>query len=48
MQCPNCREVESGNWLYVNGSTSSAPEPSIEDWFSDVETFDFLDTDMVN
>ncbi|CAD6231393.1 unnamed protein product [Miscanthus lutarioriparius] len=23
MQCPNCRTVENGNWLYANGSRSS-------------------------
>jgi hypothetical protein len=23
MQCPNCRTIENGNWLYANGSRSS-------------------------
>jgi len=23
MQCPNCRTVENGNWLYATGSRSS-------------------------
>lgn len=23
MQCPNCRKVEKGRWLYANGNRSS-------------------------
>ena len=30
MQCPNCRKIEKGNWLYSNGS-SSLCEINMED-----------------
>ncbi|XP_039031108.1 E3 ubiquitin-protein ligase RFI2-like isoform X1 [Hibiscus syriacus] len=32
MQCPNCRKVEKGQWLYANGSTRSLPELTMEEW----------------
>ncbi|KAL1226279.1 E3 ubiquitin-protein ligase RFI2 [Cardamine amara subsp. amara] len=32
MQCPNCRNVEKGHWLYANGSTRPFPEFVMEDW----------------
>ncbi|KAK9726308.1 hypothetical protein RND81_05G205000 [Saponaria officinalis] len=32
MQCPNCRKIEKGQWLYASGSTnSSSPELSTDD-----------------
>ncbi|XP_057460702.1 E3 ubiquitin-protein ligase RFI2-like [Actinidia eriantha] len=31
MQCPNCRNIEKGRWLYASGSTCSFPEFSDED-----------------
>ncbi|CAK9175320.1 unnamed protein product [Ilex paraguariensis] len=35
MQCPNCRKVEGGEWLYANGSTRSFPEFNLDDWTPD-------------
>lgn len=32
MQCPNCRKVERGQWLFASGSTSSLPEFVMDDW----------------
>lgn len=46
MQCPNCRKVENGQWLYANGSTRSFPEFSIEDWFPDEDPYDMGYTEM--
>ncbi|XP_044491335.1 E3 ubiquitin-protein ligase RFI2 [Mangifera indica] len=40
MQCPNCRKVEKGQWLYANGSTRSLPEFSLEDWIPDEDFYD--------
>lgn len=31
MQCPNCRKVEKGRWLYASGSTNSSSELSMDD-----------------
>ncbi|KAJ8444042.1 hypothetical protein Cgig2_020888 [Carnegiea gigantea] len=31
MQCPNCRKVEKGRWLYSSGSTNSSSELSMDD-----------------
>ncbi|CAN8285802.1 unnamed protein product [Cochlearia groenlandica] len=32
MQCPNCRNLENGQWMYANGSTRPFPEFAIQDW----------------
>ncbi|XP_024030898.1 E3 ubiquitin-protein ligase RFI2 isoform X2 [Morus notabilis] len=40
MQCPNCRKVENGQWLYANGSTRSFPEFTIDDWIPDEDPYD--------
>nr|CAB3473103.1 unnamed protein product [Digitaria exilis] len=33
MQCPNCRKIEMGNWIYANGSRSSqAQDASNDEW----------------
>ncbi|WOK95575.1 hypothetical protein Cni_G04282 [Canna indica] len=34
MQCPNCRKVEKGRWLYANGNRSSA-DFDIDGWVTD-------------
>ncbi|KAF9611340.1 hypothetical protein IFM89_030129, partial [Coptis chinensis] len=39
MQCPNCRKVEKGQWLFSNG-TRSCPELSLEDWAHDEDLYD--------
>lgn len=40
MQCPNCRKVEKGNWLYGNGSSRSFPEFSTDDWIPDEDPYE--------
>ncbi|XP_030946886.1 E3 ubiquitin-protein ligase RFI2-like isoform X1 [Quercus lobata] len=40
MQCPNCRKVEKGQWLYANGSARSFPESSMDDWNPDEDPYD--------
>ena len=47
MQCPNCRKVEKGQWLYANGSTRSLPELSMEDWNVDDDYYDQGYSEMV-
>ncbi|CAH8266309.1 unnamed protein product [Arabidopsis lyrata] len=39
MQCPNCRNVEKGQWLYANGSTRPFPEFSMEDWIPEEDLY---------
>ncbi|KAG2316135.1 hypothetical protein Bca52824_019257 [Brassica carinata] len=39
MQCPNCRKVEKGQWLYANGCRSH-PEFNVEDWVHEDEIYD--------
>ncbi|XP_050203994.1 E3 ubiquitin-protein ligase RFI2 [Mercurialis annua] len=42
MQCPNCRKVEKGQWLYANGSNRVLPEMSMDDWIPDEDIYDHL------
>ncbi|KAJ0980653.1 hypothetical protein J5N97_008908 [Dioscorea zingiberensis] len=53
MQCPNCRKVEKGNWLFANGnrtlpdfSMSSWPELSLDDWPQDEDLYDLGYSEM--
>lgn len=46
MQCPNCRKIEKGQWLYANGSRS-LPEFSMEDWNHDEDLYDLSYSEMV-
>ncbi|XP_056845544.1 E3 ubiquitin-protein ligase RFI2-like isoform X2 [Raphanus sativus] len=39
MQCPNCRKVEKGQWLYSNGCRST-PEFSAEEWVHEEDIYD--------
>lgn len=39
MQCPNCRKVEKGQWLFANGARS-CPEFSLEEWAQDEDLYD--------
>ncbi|ESQ39419.1 hypothetical protein EUTSA_v10001505mg [Eutrema salsugineum] len=39
MQCPNCRSVDKGQWLYANGSTRPFPEFVIEDWIPEEDLY---------
>ncbi|KAL5220274.1 hypothetical protein ABZP36_024987 [Zizania latifolia] len=38
MQCPNCRKIEKGNWLYANGPLPSQ-DVNIEEWANNDEDF---------
>ncbi|GMI76040.1 RED AND FAR-RED INSENSITIVE 2 [Hibiscus trionum] len=40
MQCPNCRKVEKGQWLYANGSSRSLPELTMEEWSLEEEYYE--------
>uniref|UniRef100_A0A803Q082 RING-type domain-containing protein n=1 Tax=Cannabis sativa TaxID=3483 RepID=A0A803Q082_CANSA len=46
MQCPNCRKIEKGQWLYSNGSRSYPPEYSVEDWAHDEDLYDLNYSEM--
>ncbi|KAL6615341.1 hypothetical protein ACP70R_037611 [Stipagrostis hirtigluma subsp. patula] len=39
MQCPNCRKVEKGNWLYANGSRSSQ-DVNNDEWGPDEDIYE--------
>ncbi|KAI9099008.1 hypothetical protein K1719_024775 [Acacia pycnantha] len=45
MQCPNCRKIEKGQWLYANGSRSY-PELSMDDWAHDEDLYDLGYSEM--
>lgn len=45
MQCPNCRKIEKGQWLYANGSRSY-PEFSMDDWTHDEDLYDLSYSEM--
>ncbi|KAF7817924.1 E3 ubiquitin-protein ligase RFI2-like isoform X1 [Senna tora] len=45
MQCPNCRKIEKGQWLYANGSRSY-PEFSMDDWTHDEDLYDLGYSEM--
>ncbi|GAB2277445.1 hypothetical protein Dimus_012151 [Dionaea muscipula] len=44
MQCPNCRKIEKGQWLYATGR--SFPEISLEDWVHDEDLYDLSYSEM--
>ncbi|KAK1388456.1 E3 ubiquitin-protein ligase RFWD3 [Heracleum sosnowskyi] len=45
MQCPNCRKIEKGQWLYSNGSRPYA-EFNMEDWAHDEDLYDLSHSEM--
>lgn len=46
MQCPNCRKIERGQWLYASGYRP-APEFSMEDWAThDEDLYDLSFSEM--
>lgn len=47
MQCPNCRKVEKGRWLFANGSACSLPEFNMDDWTPDEEAYGLSYSEMV-
>lgn len=46
MQCPNCRKIEKGQWLYANGGRSY-PEFSMDEWSQDEDLYDVSYSEMV-
>lgn len=46
MQCPNCRKIEKGQWLYGTGSRSY-PEFNMDDWAREEEAYDISFSEMV-
>lgn len=46
MQCPNCRKIEKGQWLYANGGRSY-PEFSMDEWTHDEDLYDVSYSEMV-
>lgn len=46
MQCPNCRKIEKGQWLYSNGSRPYA-EFNMEDWAHDEDLYELSHSEMV-
>jgi len=47
MQCPNCRKIEKGRWLYASGPTNSSPELSTNDGGNDDYPFYFSFAEVV-
>ncbi|XP_038878885.1 E3 ubiquitin-protein ligase RFI2 [Benincasa hispida] len=45
MQCPNCRKIEKGQWLYANGCRSF-PEFSMDDWTHEEDLYDLSYSEM--
>lgn len=45
MQCPNCRKIEKGQWLYSNGNRS-VPEFNMDDWTQDEDLYDLSFPEM--
>lgn len=46
MQCPNCRKIEKGQWLFANGCRSYT-EFSMDDWTHDEDLYDLSYSEMV-
>ncbi|KAK3029977.1 hypothetical protein RJ639_038076 [Escallonia herrerae] len=45
MQCPNCRKIEKGQWLYANGCRPYT-EFSMDDWAHDEDLYDLSYSEM--
>uniref|UniRef100_A0A0D9WCZ3 RING-type domain-containing protein n=1 Tax=Leersia perrieri TaxID=77586 RepID=A0A0D9WCZ3_9ORYZ len=45
MQCPNCRKIEKGNWLYANGSRPSQ-DVNMDEWAHDEDLYDVSYSEM--
>uniref|UniRef100_J3M432 RING-type domain-containing protein n=1 Tax=Oryza brachyantha TaxID=4533 RepID=J3M432_ORYBR len=45
MQCPNCRKIEKGNWLYANGSRP-AQDVNMDEWAHDEDLYDVSYSEM--
>lgn len=46
MQCPNCRKVEKGRWLYANGHRSSS-DFDFDGWVTE-DIYDLGYSELVN
>ncbi|KAL1549774.1 E3 ubiquitin-protein ligase RFI2-like isoform X1 [Salvia divinorum] len=46
MQCPNCRKIEKGQWLYANGGRQ-LPESAMDDWAHDEDLYDLSYSEML-
>lgn len=46
MQCPNCRQIEKGQWLYATGSRSY-PEFNMDEWAHEEDLYDLSYSEMV-
>lgn len=46
MQCPNCRKIEKGQWLYASGCRP-LPEFNMDDLAHDEELYDLSYAEMV-
>lgn len=40
MQCPNCRKVEKGQWLYANGTARRIHDLTMDDWIPDEDFYE--------
>lgn len=47
MQCPNCRKVEKGQWLYADGHRPY-PELNIDDMVNDDEVYELSYSEAVS
>ncbi|CAA3001656.1 E3 ubiquitin- ligase RFI2-like isoform X1 [Olea europaea subsp. europaea] len=45
MQCPNCRKIEKGKWLYANGCRL-LPEFNMDDWAHDEDLYGLSYSEM--
>ncbi|XP_016461542.2 E3 ubiquitin-protein ligase RFI2 isoform X1 [Nicotiana tabacum] len=45
MQCPNCRKIEKGQWLYAGGCRP-LPEFNMDDWAHDEDLYDLSYAEM--
>ncbi|PSR85987.1 RING-H2 finger protein [Actinidia chinensis var. chinensis] len=46
MQCPNCRNIEKGRWLYASGSTFTFPESSVDVRTPDEDPYELSYSEM--
>lgn len=46
MQCPNCRKIEKGQWLYASGGRPFT-EFNLEEWAHDEDLYDLSYSEMV-
>ncbi|KAK2990627.1 hypothetical protein RJ640_019907 [Escallonia rubra] len=46
MQCPNCRKVERGQWLFANGSPRTPPELGLDDFISNENPYELNFAEM--